>query len=31
VHFLRTRSSSLLFGVGRDAAVVAGAVAAYVA
>jgi putative flavoprotein involved in K+ transport len=28
VHFLRTRSSSLLFGVGRDAALVAAAVAA---
>jgi putative flavoprotein involved in K+ transport len=28
VHFLRTRSSSLLFGVGADAAIVATAVAA---
>jgi len=27
VHFLRTRKSSLLFGVGDDAAVVASAVA----
>jgi putative flavoprotein involved in K+ transport len=30
VHFLRTRRSSLLFGVGQDAAVVAAAVAAHV-
>lgn len=30
VHFLRRRSSALLFGVGRDAAVVAASVAAYV-
>ncbi|HEX2424404.1 MAG TPA: NAD(P)-binding domain-containing protein [Actinomycetota bacterium] len=29
VHFLRTRKSSLLYGVGEDAAMVAGAVAAY--
>jgi putative flavoprotein involved in K+ transport len=29
VHFLRTRKSSLLYGVGDDAAMVAGAVAAY--
>ena len=28
VHFMRTRKSSLLFGVGEDAAVVAGAIAA---